>query len=135
MFHLFFTGHYQGFLLGDSGYPCKHYLLTPYINTRSRAEEKYNSALCRTRVIIEQTFGILKRRFQCLHNELRTSPEQAIQYVLACVVLHNIGIERGDIIDINNLQINVENDDNFNPDVDVHGGEHMRRHIVETFFT
>jgi hypothetical protein len=84
-------------LLGDSGYPCSHYLMTPYNAPSDAVQERFNRSLCRTRVLIEQTYGILKKRFQCLHYGLRCSPDQAIQYITACVILHNIGIEKSDI--------------------------------------
>ncbi|XP_062596160.1 putative nuclease HARBI1 [Saccostrea cucullata] len=95
----FENGQHNDILLGDSGYPCRTYLMTPYNNTNDvRYRERYNSAHCRTRVLIEQTYGILKRRFPCLSVCLRTKPERACQYVVACVVLHNIGILRQDIV-------------------------------------
>lgn len=73
--------------------------MTPYNTTNNvRYREKYNTALCRTWVLIEQTYGILKRRFLCLAVGLRTDPERACQYVVACVVLHNVGILRQDIV-------------------------------------
>lgn len=89
---------YKGILLGDSNYSLKTYLMTPYLNPRVAHMQRYNTAHCRTRVLIEQTFGLLKRRFSCLHNELRLSPKRARVTVVACCVLHNIGINRGDII-------------------------------------
>ncbi|XP_062602285.1 putative nuclease HARBI1 [Saccostrea cucullata] len=122
----FENGQHNGILLGDSGYPCRTYLMTPYNNTNDvRYRERYNSALCRTRVIIEQTFGILKRRFPCLSVTLRTNPDRACQYVVACVVLHNIGIMRQDIVsvdpadltiagpDVDNIMINQGNNNGF----------------------
>lgn len=97
--HQFENGQHDGLLLGDSGYPCRTYLMTPFNTTNDmRYRERYNTALCRTRVLIEQTYGILKRRFPCLAVGLRTDPGRACQYVVACVVLHNVGILRQDIV-------------------------------------
>ena len=131
-----FAGQHNGFLLGDSGYPCRRFLMTPILHPVTPSENRFNESLCRTRVLIEQTFGILKRRFQCLHAELRTSPPNAVTYVIACVVLHNIGIERGDIIDLDADDMTPPNDVPF---VNVHvpgqnDGTMMRDHIVTHFF-
>lgn len=53
------------------------------INVRYR--ERYNTALCRTRVLIDQTYGIIKRRLPLWAVGLQTDPEDACQYVVACV--------------------------------------------------
>jgi len=66
----------EGFVLGDSGYGCTPYLLTPYNAPQSPSEERFNQAHKTTRCIIERAFGILKRRFHCLHTELRLQPEK-----------------------------------------------------------
>lgn len=59
-------------------------------------------------MLIEQTFGIMKRRFQALQVGFRVSPDQAVQYITACVILHNLGIKRGDISILENCtDINV----------------------------
>ncbi|XP_071106275.1 putative nuclease HARBI1 [Haliotis cracherodii] len=129
-------GQCKGFLLGDSGYPCRWFLLTPLLNPTNRAEDRYHGSLCRTRVLIEQTFGVLKRRFQCLYHELKATPRQAVTYVVACVVLHNLGIERGDIINHDeNLMPPSSNVNNYVPPVTgQNDGADVRRHIIQTFF-
>nr|XP_022314374.1 putative nuclease HARBI1 [Crassostrea virginica] len=51
-----------GWLVGDSGYALKSFLMTPKSNPQTEAEEKYNRAHSRTRVVVERAFGILKSR-------------------------------------------------------------------------
>ncbi|XP_061170345.1 putative nuclease HARBI1 [Saccostrea echinata] len=66
LYQQFENGLHDGILLGDSGYPLTRHLMTPYLAPATQSEERYNASLCQTRVLIEQTFGIMKRRFQAL---------------------------------------------------------------------
>ena len=84
-----FSGEFPGLLLGDKGYPCEPYLLTPFPEPHTPEERNYNYAHARTRVRIEMAFGILKARFSCL-NHLRVTPDRACDIIVACSVLHNI---------------------------------------------
>jgi hypothetical protein len=61
----------DGYLLGDSGYACKTFLLTPYLRTQTRHEARYNSAHKKTRCTVERSKGQWKRRFHCLYQLLR----------------------------------------------------------------
>lgn len=74
-------------ILGDSGYAIKKYLLTPLLETRNRPEAAYNEAHIRTRVLIENTFGIWKRCFPILACGRRTKLELTMT---ATAILHNI---------------------------------------------
>lgn len=85
---------HNGILLGDSGYPCKTWLLVPFANPNNRPQERYNRSLTRTRSIIECTIGVWKRRFHCLHGEIRLTPQKACRIIAATAVLHNIAKER-----------------------------------------
>ena len=79
-------------ILGDSGYMLRQCLLTPYRQPTSIAHENYNYAHKKTRVLIEQTFGRWKRRFHCLHGEIRMAPDKVCTIIVACAVLHNMAI-------------------------------------------
>ncbi|KAJ1170905.1 hypothetical protein NDU88_002776 [Pleurodeles waltl] len=83
--------------VGDSGYPNLSWLLSPVRNARTMAEECYNEAHGRTRRIIEQTFGLVKARFRCLHltgGPLCYSPKKVCQIIMACCMLHNLALRR-----------------------------------------
>ena len=60
-------GLLDGLHLGDSGYVCRPFLMTPYINP---VERRYNSSQASTGLAIERTFGVWKRRFHVLHSEV-----------------------------------------------------------------
>ncbi|XP_033744292.1 putative nuclease HARBI1, partial [Pecten maximus] len=130
----FENGTYDGLLLGDSGYPCRHFLMTPFINPSTNEQQRFNNSLCRTRTTIEQTFGILKRRFACLSVGLRVAPTKAAGIIMACVVLHNIAQEKKEVL-------NCEHQNNYNevgnqlnyvgPDA---GGAGVRNHICQNNF-
>ncbi|MBN3298691.1 HARB1 nuclease, partial [Amia calva] len=86
-------GRFDGLLLGDRGYPCLRYLMTPYPDPQTREEIKYNVAHSNTRVRIEMTFGVIKAHFACLQG-LRVRAVWACEVLAACVVLHNIATIR-----------------------------------------
>ncbi|XP_048852793.1 putative nuclease HARBI1 isoform X2 [Brienomyrus brachyistius] len=88
-----FEGHYvpvNCHLLGDSGYPCKPWLLTPYLRPDPGPQLNYNRAHKKTRSVVERGIGQLKRRFHVLHGEVRLSPAKVCKVITACAVLHNI---------------------------------------------
>ncbi|KAJ0177700.1 hypothetical protein K1T71_006573 [Dendrolimus kikuchii] len=68
-------------LLGDSGYPLRKFLMTPIINAApDTSESHYTDIHVHTRNIIERTIGLLKACFHCLlvHRVLHYKPETCI---------------------------------------------------------
>ncbi|XP_063797614.1 putative nuclease HARBI1 [Pseudophryne corroboree] len=87
----------NGWLLGDAGYGNRSWLLTPLSNPHGTAGRRYQKAHKKTRVVIEQTFGVLKSRFRCLDRGkglLLYSPAKVCSIVVACSILHNICIAK-----------------------------------------
>ena len=87
------SGVYKGCLLGDSGYACHPYLMTPCVNPATEKERRYNLAHAKTRNAIEKAFGIWKSRFAILKYKMRTNLRTANNIIIACAVLHNIALE------------------------------------------
>ena len=134
-------GKLQGVILGDSAYPLSKQLLVPFDYPCSSGKHgRFNRALCRCRVFIEQTIGNWKRRFPVLAFKIRKSPEDAAVIVVATAVLHNLCVDLNQPIpgdshieteqDVNSLY----DDDPFVPDEDfVFSGDEIRDAIVERF--
>ncbi|KAF9795289.1 hypothetical protein SFRURICE_004661, partial [Spodoptera frugiperda] len=81
------------YLLGDSGFPLRPYMMIPCSNPEPGSrEELYNNLHASARNTAERTIGILKGRFRCLlvHRVLHYDPEMVGKIIKACCVLHNI---------------------------------------------
>ena len=123
-----------GVLLGDSAYGLRRYLLTPYINPETPAEEKYNKALTITRTRVEHTYGILKNCFHSLLIPLRLmGPVRSCHIITAMIVLHNIAIRNHDRfeplptgLDEQGIEANGDNSNQASQD--------MRAHYTYTYF-
>ncbi|XP_042878236.1 putative nuclease HARBI1 [Penaeus japonicus] len=87
-------GLYRGYLLGDSGYPCRTYLLTPILNPINAQERRYNTAHIKTRNPIERAFGVLKRRFSILGQHVQTEVDTTNVMVTLAAILPNIAIKQ-----------------------------------------
>uniref|UniRef100_A0A3B4GIJ3 DDE Tnp4 domain-containing protein n=1 Tax=Pundamilia nyererei TaxID=303518 RepID=A0A3B4GIJ3_9CICH len=107
---LFEHGAYDGILLGDRGYACMQYFMTPFPDPNPGPQTRYNAALARTRARIEMTFGQIKGRFQCLKS-LRVAPDRACDIIVACAVLHNIATIRKERTPV----VEVQPDDDLQP--------------------
>ena len=61
----------EGFILGDSGYWLRDWLLTPFIHVTSPNQQHYKYSQSAIRCIIERCNGILRKRWHCLHTGLK----------------------------------------------------------------
>jgi hypothetical protein len=122
---------FNEFLLGDSGYACQPFLMTPLMNPVTAAERRYNRAHIYTRNIVERTFGIWKKRFPCLSHKMNLKMETITTVLTATVVLHNIAVR--------NLNLEeqepffLEEVENYHPQDDVLGAA-ARRALIERHF-
>ncbi|GLV46515.1 hypothetical protein CBL_20844 [Carabus blaptoides fortunei] len=73
----------HGLLLGDGGYPCRSFLLTPI----THAAKRYNASHISTRGTVERCFGHWKAMFRSLQIGLNISLDTAIA---ATAVIYNI---------------------------------------------
>lgn len=118
--------------LGDRGYACQRYLLTPVANPRTAPERRYNFAQSSTRMVIERTFGIWKRFLPCLSKCLNFGPEKCAVLTVAAAVLYNFARHRNELID---QDIDINNDDDYAQDQGNAQGQAKRATMIRDYFT
>lgn len=129
-------GEIEGILLGDSGYSCTKFLLTPLLHPQSSPENRYNSAHRRGRCIVERTFGIWKRKFSVLSadSRIRLRIDSVMNVCCACAYLHNTLISLNDEIDDESYSYVVDDHQPSLPENDSPRGSALRRSIIDTIF-
>lgn len=105
-------------LLGDNGYPLRQHIITPYkdYGNLSPQQRTFNRKLSTTRVLIENSFGILKSRFRQLQILDFHKVKKMAMFIKACCVLHNLCINFNDEVEFEDeteetLEEPVGNDD------------------------
>lgn len=125
----------KGIILGDSGYPLKNWLMTPFAAPTTAQQRSFNRSHRSTRATIERSFGLLKRRFPILQGVMRTNPERACTYIGTACILHNIAVM---LNDPPFEGIDDDLDDNHliypNNDINQNSGRIIREHIANTYF-
>ena len=85
-------------ILGDSAFPFKTWLTKPFTNAvLTRQQHCFNHRLSRARMVTKCAYGQLKGRWRGLERKCESTPEIVRMVTLACIVLHNICIELGDM--------------------------------------
>jgi len=118
-------------LLGDGGYMCTPFLMTPFDRPNTPAQMKYNEAQIKTRNSVERAFGVLKQRFNCIRH-LRLKLSSCLTVSVACFVLHNIAVQYGLELD---EDVELEEDDEFEPEPPTIAGMMARQRIVDSHFS
>ena len=95
------------YLVGDSAFTNLSTVVSAFKKPAGRVlpreEERFNTLLGRLRVKSEHTIGILKGRFQFLTmipmiiTSKRNSLKRILRFIDACIILHNLLIEVGDV--------------------------------------
>ncbi|VEN53564.1 unnamed protein product, partial [Callosobruchus maculatus] len=89
----FESGHYGNyFLVGDSGYRLRPYLMTKLMSCTTEAHNLFNESIIRTRNVVERQYGVWKRRFPILSLGMRLQKRTIKAIIVATAVLHNLAI-------------------------------------------
>jgi hypothetical protein len=79
------------FVIGDEAFALDIRMMKPYARRGLEHDERvFNYRLSRARRVVENAFGILANRFQCLFTSMRQNPATVSWIVLACICLHNM---------------------------------------------
>ena len=93
-------------ILGDGAFPFRTYMMKRFSQSNLNIEQKtFNKKLSSAKMSVENAFGMLKARFRVLSRKCESYPENVKYKCLACVVLHNILLERGEIATLDNERV------------------------------
>ncbi len=84
-------------LLGDSAYPLRPWLMTPFPGDPDGAKGRFNLAHMKTRNVVERAFGVIKNRFFALKTGLRLKdPMESSNIIISAIIIHNLCVKFGD---------------------------------------
>ncbi|CAG8519505.1 1594_t:CDS:2, partial [Scutellospora calospora] len=109
------------YIITDTAYPISTYLMKAFSDyeTLTHRERHFNKVLSLIRMIIEQAFGILKGCWRILSKEIYcTDLERIIKIIHACCILHNLCIDREDILSLEEIEIEESQDNNNNNELE-----------------
>ena len=86
-------------VLGDSAFPFQTWMMKSYGNAVLTPKQRYfNYRLSRARMVTEGCYGQLKGRWRVTLRKNESSKDEVKTTTLACMVLHNICIDRGETL-------------------------------------
>ncbi len=103
-------------LLGDSAYPTFFdFLATPFSDkTEVPSEKKYNKSFCRARVVVENTIGRLKNKFNVMKSIIRfRSLEQSSRLIQVLCAIFNFVLKKDGVSDMYD-DLDSDDDDDKN---------------------
>lgn len=114
-------------IVADSAYPLKPWLLCPFKDNGAlnREQKKFNEELSKARIVSEHAYGLTKGRWRVLQKRLDEDSDRIPDTIVACCILHNICIIRGDRYEI---ESDDSDDDNGIPS---RGAQGIRRALVD----
>ncbi|KAK3920196.1 Putative nuclease [Frankliniella fusca] len=103
--------HNNSHIIGDAAHTLNRHLLVPYMDNGNLTDRQknFNFCLSSARMTVERAFGLLRGRWRSLRRTLEMICTENVpdsDYVLACCVLHNICLLRGD--EFEDFPVNVE---------------------------
>lgn len=100
-------------ILGDSAYPCTPTMLVPFKNDGHLTEQQknFNTVLSSTRVVVEQTIGLLKCRLRRLRYLHIYNLSYAKFIITAACIIHNIRVKERSDGNENNIHDSDDDDD------------------------
>lgn len=117
------------YLVGDSAYSIRGFLLTPYDNARPNSkEDAFNFYLSNQRIYVECAFGEIDRRFGIFWKRLEGNLEHHQYTIDACLRLHNLIVNYREKEGLNT----EENDLEENLLLDLACDDYMELHPLET---
>lgn len=118
------------YIMADSAYPLKHWLITPYKGRAANDVENvlFNTMFSKFRIRVEHVMGLLKNRWTSLRG-LRCSLssvdmlQPAIEWIVSVMILHNVMINCNDDWegDENGIVLEEINDDRNDLNIVVNG--------------
>lgn len=86
-------------IVGDSAFPLRTWFMKPYTYALLAPQQRnFNYRLSRACMVTEGAYGQLKGRWRVLLQKSQSSQDTVRVTTLACMVLHNVCIARGDAI-------------------------------------